>query len=65
MQAEEKFLSALDLVYQLADGDCPDQDNGTDDPDDAIDDEIKVECRRQRAALNAVHDYLTNHGSIR
>lgn len=65
MQEEEQFLSDLDLVYQLADGNCLDQDNDPDDPDDAIDDEIKVECRRQRDALNAVHDYMTNHPLIR
>ena len=62
MQAEEKFLSALDLAYQLADGNCPDQDHDPDDPDD---DDIKFECRRQRDALNTVHDYLASSGFIR
>ena len=67
MQAEEEFLSALDLVYQLADSNCLDQENepDPDDPDEDLDDPIFIECRRQRDALNAVHDYLTNHGCIR
>lgn len=67
MQEEEKFLSDLDLVYQLADGNCLDQRNEADpgDPDDDLDDPIFVECRRQRDALNAIHDFLANHGPTR
>lgn len=67
MQEEEQFLSDLDLVYQLADGNCLDRDNEPepDDPDEDLDDPIFVECRRQRDALNAVHEYLTNRRSIR
>lgn len=67
MQEEEKFLSDLDLVYQLADGNCLDQDNepDPDNPNEDLYDPIYVECRRQREALNNVHDYLTNHCLIR
>lgn len=67
MQEEEMFLSDLDLVYQLADGNCLDQDNepDPDNPNEDLYDPIYVECRRQREALNNVHDYLTNHCLIR
>jgi len=65
MRDEAGFLAALDIVYQLADGNCLDQENDPDDPDDDIDDEIAVECRRQRNALNLIHDYMTNHPSVR
>lgn len=53
------FLDALDVVWQLANGNCLDQSH---DPDEeGLDAEIADECRRQRNALNVVGDYLANH----
>ncbi|PPD43761.1 MAG: hypothetical protein CTY16_12540 [Methylobacter sp.] len=53
------FLDALDVVWQLANGNCLDQSH---DPDEeGLDAEIAGECRRQRNALNVVGDYLANH----
>jgi hypothetical protein len=65
MRDEDGLLAALDIVYQLADSNCLDQENGPDDPDAVIDDESAGEFRRQRDALNLVHDYMTNHPSVR
>ncbi len=64
MRGEDGFLAALDLVYQLADGNCLDKEHDPDDPD-GLDEAIAVECRRQRSALTLIHDYLTNHPSVR
>jgi len=55
---DDELYDALDLVWQLATANC--LDNGR-DPDDCLDVYSESECRRQRAALNLVHDYLTNH----
>lgn len=60
MKTENEFLASLDLVYQLADGNCLDQEY---DPDEwGLDEEIADESRRQRHALDVVHHYLVNHG---
>lgn len=63
MKGELDFLEALELVWQLADGNCLDQDNDPDpdDPDESDGNEIIIECRRQRRALDKVGDYLKIH----
>lgn len=63
MQQEDSFLPALDIVYQLATANCLDVDNDPNDPH--TEQEIADECRRQRSALNLIHDYLTNHPLVR
>jgi len=62
MKKEPEFLAALDIVWQLADGNCLDQECDIDNPDESgFDDEIVIEARRQRHALNLIHDYVVNH----
>jgi len=56
---DDELYDALDLVWQLATANCLDTEHDPDD--DCLDVEIAQECRRQRAALDLVHDYLTNH----
>ena len=59
---DDELYDALDLVWQLASSNCLDNDNDPNDPDEEFSGcEILQECRRQRAALDLVHDYLINH----
>ena len=56
---DQALYDAFDLVWQLACGNCLDNEH---DPNNLEEDEDLVnECTRQRAALNKVHDYLINH----
>jgi len=59
MQQEPAFLEALDIVYQLASANCADNEHDPDDP--LLDECLADECRKQRAALNLIHDYCANH----
>ena len=59
MQQEPAFLEALDIVYQLASANCADNEHDPDDPH--LDECLADDCRKQRAALNLIHDYCANH----
>ena len=62
MKKEPEFLDALDIVWQLANGNCLDQECDLYNPDESgFDDEIVTEARRQRHALDLIHDYVVNH----
>lgn len=59
MQQEPAFLEALDIVYQLASANCADNEHDPEDP--LLDEALAEDCRKQRAALNLIHDYCANH----
>lgn len=59
MQQEPAFLKALDIVYQLASANCADNEHDPEDP--LLDESLAEDCRKQRAALDLIHDYCANH----
>ncbi|MDP2203338.1 MAG: hypothetical protein Q8K07_15040 [Methylicorpusculum sp.] len=59
MQQESAFLEALDTVYQLASANCADNEHDPEDP--LLDECLSEDCRKQRAALDLIHDYYVNH----
>ncbi len=59
MQQEPAFLEALDIVYQLASANCADNEHDPEDP--LLDECLAEDCRKQRAAINLIHDYWANH----
>jgi hypothetical protein len=58
---DNELFDALDLVFQLASSNCLDNEYDVENSGDEICYEIATECRRQRAALNLVNDYLAKH----